>query len=93
MGWQEGGGASKAPLLRRLAGSYRNQTTGEPFSWAVAGDVMLPVVVRLHAFQVLRMELLEAIRANPGDAGLRAQFEQAQHDVVVTMAELRALEA
>jgi hypothetical protein len=59
----------------------------------VAGDVMLPVVVRLHAFQKLRMELLEAMRANPGDAGLRAQFEQAQHDVVATMAELWALEA
>jgi hypothetical protein len=54
---------------------------------------MLPVVVRLHAFQELRMELLETMRANPGDAGLRAQFEQAHHDVVVTMAELRALEA
>jgi hypothetical protein len=59
----------------------------------VAGDVMLPVVVRLHAFQELRMELLEAMRANPGDAGLHAQFEQAQHDIVVAMAELRALEA
>jgi hypothetical protein len=59
----------------------------------VVGDVMLPVVVRLHAFQELRMELLEAMRASPEDAGLRAQFEQAQHDVVVTMAELRALEA
>jgi hypothetical protein len=54
---------------------------------------MLPVVVRLHAFQELCMELLEAMRANPDDDGLRAQFEQAQHDVVVTMAELRALEA
>jgi hypothetical protein len=53
---------------------------------------MLSVVVRLHAFQELRMELLEAMRANPGDAGLRAQFEQAHHDVVVTMAELWALE-
>jgi hypothetical protein len=31
--------------------------------------------------------------ANPGDAGLRAQFDQAAHDVVVTIAELRALEA
>jgi hypothetical protein len=59
----------------------------------VAGDVMLPVVVRLHAFQELRMELLEAMCANPGDAGLHAQFEQAQHDIVVMMAELRALEA
>jgi hypothetical protein len=47
---------------------------------------MLPVVVRLHAFQELRMELLEAMCANSRDAGLRAQFDQAQHDVVVTMA-------
>jgi hypothetical protein len=61
--------------------------------WAVTSDVMLPVVVRLRAFQELCMELLEAIRANPGDAGLRAQFEEAQHDVVVTLAELWALEA
>jgi hypothetical protein len=30
---------------------------------------------------------------NPDDAGLRAQFKQAQHDVVATMAELWALEA
>jgi hypothetical protein len=59
----------------------------------VADDVMLPVLLRLHAFQELRMDILEALRANPGDAGLRAQFEQAQQDVVVTMAELRALEA
>jgi hypothetical protein len=59
----------------------------------VASDVMLPVVVRLHAFQKRRMELLEAMRANPGYTGLRAQFEQAQHDVVATMAELQALEA
>jgi hypothetical protein len=54
---------------------------------------MLPVVVRLHAFQELRMELLEAMRTNPGNAGWRAQFEKAQHDVVVTMAELWAVEA
>jgi hypothetical protein len=58
----------------------------------VVGDVMLPVVVRLHAFQELRMELLEVMRANPGDAGLCAQFEQAQHDIVVMMAELWVLE-
>jgi hypothetical protein len=32
----------------------------------VAGDVMLLVVVRLHAYQELHMELLEAMRANPG---------------------------
>jgi hypothetical protein len=43
----------------------------------VAGDVMLPVVIQLHAFQELRMELLEAMRANPRDAGLRALFKQA----------------
>jgi hypothetical protein len=54
---------------------------------------MLPVVVRLHAFQDLRMELLESMHANLGDTGLRAQFNQAQHDVVVTTAELRTLEA
>jgi hypothetical protein len=53
---------------------------------------MLPVVVRLHACQELRMELLEAMRANPGDAGLHAQFDQAAHDVVVMMVELRGLE-
>jgi hypothetical protein len=51
---------------------------------------MLRVVVRLHAFQELHMELLEDML---DDAGLRAQFKQAQHDVVVTMAELQALEA
>jgi hypothetical protein len=33
------------------------------------------------------------MRANPGDAGLLAQFDQAQHNVVATMSELRALEA
>jgi hypothetical protein len=59
----------------------------------VAGDVMLLLVVWLHAFQELRIKLLEAKHMNPEDACLRAQFEQAQHDVVVTMAELRALEA
>jgi hypothetical protein len=59
----------------------------------VAGDVMLPVVVRLHAFQELCMELLEAMRANPKGAGLRAQFDQSQHDIVMTMTELWALEA
>jgi hypothetical protein len=42
----------------------------------VAGDVMLPVVVRLHAFQDLCMDILEALRANPGDIGLCAQFEK-----------------
>jgi hypothetical protein len=87
--WHQQGPSAAPPG----AGSYRNQTTGEPFSWAVAGVVMLLVVVRLHALQDLRMELLEAMCVNPGDAGLRAQFEQAQHNVVVTMAELRALEA
>jgi hypothetical protein len=39
------------------------------------------------------MELLDAMRANPGDAGLLAQFDQAQHNIVETIAELRALEA
>jgi hypothetical protein len=47
------------------AGTYRNQTTGEPFSWAVATDVMLPGVLRMHACQERRMELFEAVRANP----------------------------
>jgi hypothetical protein len=54
----------------------------------VASDVMLSVVVWLHAYQELRMELLEAMCANPGDATLCAQFDQAAHDVVVTMTEL-----
>jgi hypothetical protein len=53
---------------------------------------MLPVVVRLHAYQELRMELLDAMHTNPRDVGLHAQFDRAAHDVVVTMAELRALE-
>jgi hypothetical protein len=62
--------------------------------WAAAYVVMLPVVVRrLHAYQELRMELLEAMCANPRDAGLHAQFDQAAHNVVVAAAELRALEA
>jgi hypothetical protein len=38
------------------------------------------------------MELFEAVRANPGDAGLRARFDQAVQQVVVVAAELRALE-
>jgi hypothetical protein len=54
---------------------------------------MLPVVVRMHACQERRMELFEVVRANPEDAGLRAQFDQAVHEVVVVAAELRALEA
>jgi hypothetical protein len=39
------------------------------------------------------MDILEALRANLGDADLCAQFEQAQQDAVVTMAKLWALEA
>jgi hypothetical protein len=39
---------------------------------------MRPVVLRLRAFQELRMDILEAWRGNPGDADLRAQFEQVQ---------------
>jgi hypothetical protein len=54
---------------------------------------MLTVVLWLRAFQELRMDILEAFHANPGDADLRAQFKQVQQDVVVTMDELRALEA
>jgi hypothetical protein len=65
----------------------------EPFSWAVAGDVMLLVVVRLHACQERHMEIFEVVRTNPGDAGLHAQFDQAAHEVVVVAAELRGLEA
>jgi hypothetical protein len=38
----------------------------------VAGDVLLPVVLRLRAFQELRMDILETLRANPSDATLRA---------------------
>jgi hypothetical protein len=56
------------------ASSYRNQSTGEPFSWVVLGDVMLPVVLRLQACQERRIELLEVMRTNPGDAGLCAQL-------------------
>jgi hypothetical protein len=89
-GWRRQPGTSATPPG---TGSYRNQTAGEPFSWAVAGDVMLLVVVRLHAYQELRMELLEAMRANHGDTNLGAQFDQAAHDVVVTMDELQTLQA
>jgi hypothetical protein len=53
-------------------GSYRNQTTGEPFSCAVASDVMLPVVLRMQACQERRMEIFQDVRANPSDAGLQA---------------------
>jgi hypothetical protein len=38
-------------------------------------------------------ELFEAVRANPGEAGLRAQFDQAVQDLMVVAAEMRALEA
>jgi hypothetical protein len=54
---------------------------------------MLPVVVRLRACQERRMELFEAVHANPGDASLRAQFDQATYEVVVVATELRDLEA
>jgi hypothetical protein len=54
---------------------------------------MVSVVVRMHACQERRMELFEVVRANPGDADLRAQFDQATHEVVVVAAKLRALEA
>jgi hypothetical protein len=75
------------------AGTYHNQTTGKPFSWAVAGDVMLPVMVRLRACQERRMELFEVVHANPGDTSLRAQFNHATYEVVVVATELRNLEA
>jgi hypothetical protein len=35
------------------------------------------------------MELFEAVRANPGDVGLRAQFDQAVQELVVVAAKLR----
>jgi hypothetical protein len=75
------------------AGSYHNQTTEEPFSRAVLGDVMLSVVLRLQACQERHIDLLEVVRANPGDAGLRAQFNEAVPDLVVVVAKMRALEA
>jgi hypothetical protein len=49
---------------------------------------MLPVVAWLHACQERRMELFEAVRANPSDTGLHAQFDQAAHEVVVVAAKL-----
>jgi hypothetical protein len=39
------------------------------------------------------MEIFEAVRANPDNAGLHAQFDQAVQEVVLVAAELRALEA
>jgi hypothetical protein len=57
------------------------------------GDVMLLVVVRLHACQERRMKLFKAVRANPGEAVLHIQFDQAVQEVVVVAAKLRALEA
>jgi hypothetical protein len=54
---------------------------------------MLPVVLRLQVCQERRIELLEAVRANPGDVGLRAQFDQAVQDLVLVAAKMRDLEA
>jgi hypothetical protein len=54
---------------------------------------MLSVVLWIHACQERRMELFEAVRANPGGVGLCAQFDQAMQELVVVVAELRALEA
>jgi hypothetical protein len=48
---------------------------------------MMPVVLRLQAFQERRIELFEAMRANPDNAGLRAQFNQGVEDLVVVAAE------
>jgi hypothetical protein len=59
--WHQQGPSAAQPGF----GRYRNQTTGEPFSWAVAGDIMLLVLLRLHAFQELHIDILEAMRANP----------------------------
>jgi hypothetical protein len=64
------------------AGNYRNQTTGEPFSWGVLGEVMPPVVLQRQACQECRMDLFEAMSANPDNAGLRAQFDQAVQELV-----------
>jgi hypothetical protein len=75
------------------ARSYRNQTTGEPFSWAILSDVMLPVVLWVQACQEHRIELFKVVRANSGNVGLRAQFDLAVQELVVVATEMRALEA
>jgi hypothetical protein len=38
---------------------------------------MLPVVLRRQECQERRMDLFEVMRANPDDAGVRAQYNQA----------------
>jgi hypothetical protein len=53
---------------------------------------MLPVVLRRQACQERRMELFEAVRANPDDTGLRAQLAQAMQEVVEAVPALRPLE-
>jgi hypothetical protein len=53
---------------------------------------MLPVVLWRRACQERRMELFEAMRANPDNAGLRAQFDQAVQDLVVVAVKMWALE-
>jgi hypothetical protein len=73
-------------------GSYRNRTIDEHFSWEVLGEVMLPVVLRRQACQESRMELFEAVRANPDNAGLHAQFDQAVQELVEAAADVQALE-
>jgi hypothetical protein len=74
------------------AGSYCNQTTDEQFSWEVPDEVMLPVVLQRQACQEHQMELFEAVRGNPDNAGLRAQFDQAVQELVEAAAEVQALE-
>jgi hypothetical protein len=58
----------------------------------VAGNVMLPMVLRLRAFEELLMGILEAMRPHPGDTDLHAQFELAEQDVAQMLAELRGEE-
>jgi hypothetical protein len=53
---------------------------------------MLPVALWRQACQERRMELFEAMRANPDNAGLRAQFDQAVQDLVVVAIKMWALE-
>jgi hypothetical protein len=53
------------------AGSYSNQSIGSLFSEQSSAVLPLP------ACQKRRIKLFEVVRANLGDTGLRAQFDQA----------------
>jgi hypothetical protein len=53
---------------------------------------MLSVVLWRQACQEHRMELFEAVHANPNDAGLRAQFDKAVQDLVEVVTEMWTLE-